>query len=62
MLTNAGAIAFGIGTCTTPSEESSIISLGSLSTFVAFTGAGAINNTGTSVYNGNLASGSGDKV
>jgi hypothetical protein len=59
MLTNAGAIAFGIGTCTTPLEESSVISLGSLSTFVAFTGAGAINNTGTSVYNGNLASGSG---
>ena len=59
MLTNAGAIAFGTGTCTTPSKESSIISLGSLSTFVAFTGSGAINNTGSSVYNGNVASGSG---
>jgi hypothetical protein len=59
MLTNAGAIAFGIGTCTTPSKESSIISLGSLSTFVAFTGSGAINNTGASVYNGNVASGLG---
>lgn len=59
MLTNAGAIAFGVGTCTTPSKESSIISLGSLSTFVAFTGSGAINNTGASVYNGNIASGLG---
>ena len=59
MLTNTGAIAFGAGTCTTPSKESSIISLGSLSTFVAFTGSGAINNTGSSVYNGNLASGLG---
>ena len=59
MLTNAGAIAFGEGTCTTPSKESSIISLGSLSTFVAFTGSGAINNTGASLYNGNIASGLG---
>ena len=59
MLTNSGAIAFGTGTCTTPSKESSIISLGSLSTFVAFTGSGAINNTGASIYNGNIASGLG---
>ena len=59
ILTNAGAIAFGAGTCTTPSNESSIISLGSLSTFVAFTGSGAINNTGASVYNGNIATGLG---
>jgi hypothetical protein len=59
MLTNSGEIAFGTGTCTTPSKESSIISLGSLSTFVAFTGSGAINNTGASVYNGNVASGIG---
>ncbi len=59
MLTNAGAIAFGTGTCTTPSKESSIISLGSLSSFVAFTGSGAINNTGASVYNGDVASGDG---
>lgn len=59
MLTNSGAIAFGTGTCTTPSKESLIISLGSLSTFVAFTGSGAINNTGNSVYNGNIASGLG---
>lgn len=59
MLSNAGAIAFGIGTCTNPLNESSIISLGSLSSFVLFTGAGAINNTGSSVYNGNIASGAG---
>jgi hypothetical protein len=59
MLTNAGAIAFGPETCITPSEESSIISLGSLSIFVAFTGAEAINNTGYLVYNGNIASGAG---
>jgi hypothetical protein len=59
LLTNAGAIAFGTGICTNPSKESSIISLGTLSTFVAFTGAGAINNTGASVYNGNIATGLG---
>jgi hypothetical protein len=59
MLSNAGAIAFGVGTCATPSKESSIISLGSLSTFVVFSGAGAINNTGSSIYNGNIATGSG---
>jgi hypothetical protein len=50
MLTNAGAIAFGIGDMYTR-QKNLHISLGSLSTFVAFTGAGAINNTGT--YNGN---------
>ena len=59
LLTNAGAIAFGTGTCTNTSKESSIISLGTLSTFVVFTGSGAINNTGASFYNGNIASGLG---
>lgn len=59
MLTNAGAIAFGTGTCTNPSKESSIISLGTLSTFVAFSGVGAISNAGPSFYNGNIATGSG---
>ncbi len=60
ILTNFGTIAFGSGTCTSPQNQSSRISLGSLSTFVVFTGAGAINNTGASVYNGNLASGFGN--
>lgn len=59
ILTNAGGIAFGAGTCSTPLRESSIISLGSLSTFVVFSGSGAINNTGSSVYSGNIATGLG---
>jgi len=60
ILTNFGTIAFGTGTCTSPQNQSSMISLGSLSTFVVFTGSGAINNTGASVYNGNVASGFGN--
>ncbi len=59
MLTNSGAIAFGTGTCSLPLKESSIIKLGSLNTFIAFTGIGAINNTGNSIYNGNICSGGG---
>jgi hypothetical protein len=59
MLTNAEAIAFGAGKCTTLSNESSIVRTSSLLTFVAFTGYGAINNTGASVYNGNVGSGLG---
>lgn len=60
MLTNLGAISFGPGVCTVPSNISSLINLGSLQKFVIFTGAGAINNTGSSVYNGNICSGAGD--
>lgn len=58
MFSTTGAIAFGPGTTTRPSGLSTTIILASLSTFVAFTGIGAINNTGTpvtSIYNGNIA-------
>jgi hypothetical protein len=59
MFSTSGAIAFGPGTATKPSALSTTINLASLSTFVAFTGLGAINNTGTqytSFYNGDIAS------
>ena len=59
MLTNAGAVSFGPGICTVPSNTSPAIQMGSLETFVIFTGSGAINNTGDSVYNGNICSGAG---
>jgi len=59
MLTNAGTVSFGPGVCSVPSNTSSIIDMGSTQTFVVFTGAGAINNTGSSVYNGNICSAGG---
>lgn len=59
MLTNYGAVSFGPGVCTVPPNVSSIINVGSLQTFVIFTGSGAINNTGSSVYNGNICAGAG---
>nr|WP_294934458.1 ice-binding family protein [uncultured Flavobacterium sp.] len=59
MMTNAGAVSFGPGSCNVPLNPSAAINMGSLSTFVLFTGAGAINNTGSSVYNGNICSGAG---
>lgn len=62
MFTIAGAIAFGPGIATSPTALSTTFNLGSLSTFVAFTGDGAINNTGTpltSIYNGDIASNNG---
>lgn len=63
MFTTAGAIAFGPGTASIPTTFSTRFNLFSLATFVAFTGSGAINNTGTpitSIYNGDIASNSGD--
>lgn len=60
MITNAGAVSFGPGVCSVPTNASSIINLGSIETFVIYTGAGAINNTGGSVYNGNICSSAGD--
>lgn len=60
MYTNVGAIAFGPGVCSVTTNSSSTINLGSLQTFVAFTGSGAINNTGNSIYNGNICTGAGD--
>lgn len=62
MFSTEGAIAFGPGIATCPLELSTTFNLASLSTFVAFTGLGAINNTGTpstSIYNGDIASNSG---
>ena len=59
MITNAGAVSFGPGTCTTPATISTIINVGSLHTFVIYTGTGAISNTPTSTYNGNICSGLG---
>lgn len=60
MITNAGAVSFGPGSCTSPANVSTIINVRSLHTFVIFTGAGAISNTPTSTYNGNICSSLGD--
>jgi hypothetical protein len=61
MLSTAGAIAFGPGSASLPGDLPDTINLKSLASFVVYTGAGAINNTGTTtVYNGNLASHAGD--
>ena len=60
MITNAGAVSFGPGMCTAPANISTIINVGSLQTFVIFTGTGGISNTPTSTYNGNICSGLGD--
>ncbi|CAN1501695.1 Ice-binding protein [Flavobacteriaceae bacterium] len=62
MFTTAGAIAFGPGIATSPTALSTKFDLKSLSTFVAFSGLGAINNTGTpltSTYFGDIASNNG---
>lgn len=59
MITNEGAVSFGPGSCTSPANISTIINVGSLHTFVIFTGTGAISNTSTSTYNGNICSGLG---
>lgn len=61
MFSTAGAIAFGPGAASLPGDLPDVIDLKSLSSFVVYTSAGAINNTGTTtVYNGNLASHAGD--
>ena len=62
MFSTSGAIAFGPGTATRPLAFSTTFNLASLSTFVGFTGSGAINNTGTPLttfYNGDIASNNG---
>jgi hypothetical protein len=53
MFTTIGAIAFGTGTAKTPGL-STIIDLGSLSTFIFFTNNGAINNSGLSTITGDI--------
>lgn len=58
-LTNTGAISFGPGLCSVPSNLSLVFNYGSLDTILLFTGSGAINNTGSSVYNGNICTGAG---
>jgi hypothetical protein len=56
MFSTFGAIAFGPGSASLPSDIPHTINLNSLSNFVVYTSAGAINNTGTTtVYNGDLA-------
>lgn len=59
MLTKSGAISFGPGICSVPIELSLVFNLGSLQSFVVYTGIGAVNNTGGSTYNGNICSGEG---
>ena len=59
LLTNAGALACGPGIYTVPTNLSAIIDMGSLETFVMYTGAGAISNTGVSIFNGNICTGAG---
>lgn len=58
LLTTLGAISFGQGTLTLPTGNS-IINFRSLSNFVTFTSSGGVANTGASVYNGDIGTGSG---
>lgn len=61
MFTTAGAIAFGPGAASLPSNLPDTIDLMSLDHFLIFTGSGAVNNTGTTtVYNGDIATQAGD--
>jgi hypothetical protein len=58
MLSTAGAIAFGPGTVSLPLLPS-FINFRTLNNFVMFTAAGGLGNTGTSYYNGDIATGLG---
>ncbi|MFB0903743.1 MAG: ice-binding family protein [Nonlabens sp.] len=58
MLSTAGAIAVNTSTVGLPSGSSSI-NFRTLSSFVMFTAAGALGNTGVSTYNGDMATGLG---
>jgi len=58
MLTTAGAISFGPGTVSLPSGTS-VINFRTINTFVMFTATGGLGNTGASIYNGDIATGSG---
>lgn len=60
MLTKSGAISFGPGVCSVPIDPSLVFDLGSLQSFVVYTGIGAVTNTEVSTYNGNICSGEGD--
>jgi hypothetical protein len=59
MFSTYGAVAFGPGVATIPIGVSPAVSLGVLTSFVLFTGGGAINNTGASTYNGDIATNAG---
>jgi hypothetical protein len=59
MFSTYGAIAFGPGVATIPVGVCPAVSLGVISSFVLFTGGGAINNTGASTYNGDIATNAG---
>ena len=60
MFSTYGAVAFGPGVATIPIGICPAVTLGTLSSFVLFTGGGAINNTGASTYNGDIASNAGE--
>jgi hypothetical protein len=53
LFTKAGALSFGVGTLSLPSNPSSI-NFRSLTSFVMFTSAGGIANTGASTYTGDI--------
>jgi hypothetical protein len=53
LLTKAGALSFGDGTLSLPTNPSSI-NFRSLISFVMFTGAGGVANTGPSTYTGDI--------
>tara|TARA_B100000795_G_scaffold259675_1_gene234849 strand:+ start:3764 stop:5089 length:1326 start_codon:yes stop_codon:yes gene_type:complete len=58
LLTTLGAISFGEGTISLPTDSSDI-DFRSLSNFVIFTSSGGIANTGASIYTGDIASNAG---
>jgi hypothetical protein len=58
LLTKLGAISFGQGALTVPTDNS-IIDFRSLSNFIIFTSSGGVANTGASVYNGDIGTGGG---
>jgi hypothetical protein len=53
LLTKTGALSFGAGTLSLPTNASSI-NFRSLTSFVMFTSSGAIANTGSSTYTGDI--------
>ncbi len=56
LFSTAGAVSFGPGTAVVPTGTSSLINLGVLSSFVMFTNAGAVGNTGSSAIIGDIGS------
>ncbi len=59
LLTKAGAMAFGPGTLSLPTLSTTFINLQRLASFVMFTCAGAIANTGASTYTGDIGTNGG---